>query len=144
MKEKILIIALCFVFMFFIVSVANATTLTFKVPIAELDDFDLKTDDGKLKLNNLSIKKANSFMSRTLHTINVSIAAQNRSDNPICFSITIFAGTKDGPIFGLSAEPMMGTISGQTTELIKESVYIDPERSLDGATVWINVIGDFK
>ena len=97
-----------------------------------LDDlhaaFSETYDDGQVRVNNLRISTAESFIGKAPE-VTLSVAATNYGKANASVSIQVVAQSKDGdvPAFAISKQAGFGFVSAGKSELMESSIYSEPE-----------------
>jgi hypothetical protein len=111
----------------------------FKVTESELEDFAI--NQNNLKLNNFTITEKQAFLVDGLVNIEISCSATNKNNYAVHFSVMVVGYSDNEILWGLSIEPMMSTLSGNSTETVTGNAYITPGLTNNTKNIWIRIVG---
>ena len=113
---------------------------TFTVSINDFEDLVIK--ENGVKLNNFLLSEKPAFLAAGLVNINIDFSARNKNNYAAHFSAMFVGSSKDEILWSLSIEPMMSTLSEQSTETLSDNVYITPGLLSKTKTIWVRIVGD--
>ncbi len=112
--------------------------------VASIDEvFALQLDQGKFRLNNLTLGEDKSWMAKSAIVLNLSASGSNRSDKNVYLSMEAVGFDNSGSLtFAVNAAPMMSMIAENKTEEVKGDIYAAPGILKKTTKICVRVSGE--
>lgn len=112
--------------------------------VPSLDEvFAFQLDQGKFRLNNVTLSEDKSWLAKNVIVLNVSASGSNRSEKNAYISVEVVGfDTTNSLVFAVDAEPMMSIIGPNKTEEIKGDIYASPGTLKKAKKICLRVNGE--